>query len=209
MNVDQDLWNAIVAGDRPTVERIVSELVAAGVDAVDLLNSTMIPALQEIGNRFSTGEVFIPEMLVGAQAMQAGMDILEPLLVASGQQPIAKVCIGTVKGDLHDIGKNLVIMMLKGEGFDVEDLGVNCEIDRYAEAVERGAKVVCLSALLSTTRHQMRPVIEHFADRPDIKVVVGGAAITPSYAAEIGADEYGVDAGDAVRAVRASLGLTV
>jgi 5-methyltetrahydrofolate--homocysteine methyltransferase len=209
MNVNQELWNAIVNGDRPTVERVVSAEVAAGADALALIDSTMIPALQEIGNRFSTGEVFIPEMLVGAQAMQAGMDILEPLLVAGGKEPIARVCIGTVKGDLHDIGKNLVIMMLKGAGFAVEDLGVNCEISQYAAAVERGAEVVCLSALLSTTRNQMRPVIEYFADRPDIKVVVGGAAITPSFAAEIGADEFGVDAGDAVRAVRSSLGLAV
>jgi 5-methyltetrahydrofolate--homocysteine methyltransferase len=209
MKVNQDLWNAIIGGDRRTVETVVRAEMEAGVDAVELLNTTMIPALQEIGNRFSTGEVFIPEMLVGAQAMQAGMDILEPLLVASGNEPVARVCIGTVKGDLHDIGKNLVIMMLKGEGFEVEDLGVNCEIDQYAGAVERGAQVVCLSALLSTTRNQMRPVIEHFADRSDVKVVVGGAAVTPEFAAQIGADEYGVDAGDAVRAVRASLGLVV
>mgnify|MGYP001826725527 CR=1 FL=1 len=209
MDRNEELWNAIVNGDQATVEKVVSAEVAGGTNALALIDSTMIPALQEIGDRFSIGEVFIPEMLVGAQAMQAGMDILEPLLVADGKEPIARVCIGTVKGDLHDIGKNLVIMMLKGAGFEVEDLGVNCEIDRYSDAVERGAEVVCLSALLSTTRNQMRPVIEHFADRPDIKVVVGGAAITPSFAAEIGADEYGVDAGDAVRAFRSSLGLSV
>jgi 5-methyltetrahydrofolate--homocysteine methyltransferase len=146
-------------------------------------------------------------MLVAAKAMQAGMDILEPLLVQSGREPVARVCIGSVKGDLHDIGKNLVVMMLKGSGFEVEDLGVDCRINDYQAAVDRGAQVVCLSALLSTTRGEMRPVIEHFRGRDDIKIVVGGAAITADFAREIGADEYGVDASDAVRAVRSSLGL--
>jgi 5-methyltetrahydrofolate--homocysteine methyltransferase len=117
------------------------------------------------------------------------------------------VCIGSVKGDLHDIGKNLVVMMLKGAGFEVDDIGVDCRINDYQAAVDRGAEVVCLSALLSTTRDEMRPVIEHFGDREDVRIVVGGAAITPEFAKQIGADEFGVDASDAVRAVRVSLGL--
>lgn len=209
MKINDELWDAIVFGERDAVAEIVQEEVDAGVDVVEMLNTTMIPALREVGNQFSRGEVFIPEMLVGAKAMQAGMDILEPLLVDSGREPVAKVCIGSVKGDLHDIGKNLVVMMLKGSGFEVEDLGVDCRIDDYQSAVDRGSEVVCLSALLSTTRDEMRPVIEHFAGRDDVRVVVGGAAITADFAEQIGADEYGLDASDAVRAVKSSLGLAV
>lgn len=207
MKINDDLWDAILFGDIDSVKEIVNAEVEAGTDVVELLNTTMIPALREIGNQFSAGEVFIPEMLVGARAMQAGMDILEPLLVEEGSEPVARVCIGSVKGDLHDIGKNLVTIMLKGSGFEVEDLGVNCKIEDYVAAVERGSKVVCLSALLSTTRDEMRPVIEALADRTDVKVVVGGAAITADFAKEIGADEFGEDASDAIRAVRVSLGL--
>lgn len=207
MKINDELWDAILYGDVEAVKEIVSEEVEAGIDVVALLNTTMIPALREIGNQFSAGEVFIPEMLVGARAMQGGMDILEPLLVKEGSEPVAKVCIGSVKGDLHDIGKNLVIIMLKGSGFEVEDLGVNCAIEDYEAAVDRGSKVICLSALLSTTRDEMRPVINTFAGRDDVKVVVGGAAITAEFAKEIGADEFGEDASDAIRAVRVSLGL--
>jgi len=209
MSVNDELWDAIVFGDREVVVEIVQEEVDAGADVVEMLNETMIPALREVGNQFSRGEVFIPEMLVGAKAMQAGMDIIEPLLVQSGREPVARICIGSVKGDLHDIGKNLVVMMLKGAGFAVDDIGVDCRIDDYQAAVDRGADVVCLSALLSTTRNEMIPVIEHFDSRDDVKIVVGGAAITPDFASQIGADEFGVDASDAVRAVRSSLGLAV
>ena len=209
MSVNDELWDAIVFGEQDVVAEIVQEEVEAGTDVVEMLNETMIPALREVGNQFSRGEVFIPEMLVGARAMQAGMDIIEPLLVQSGREPVARVCIGSVKGDLHDIGKNLVVMMLKGAGFQVDDIGVDCRIDDYQAAVDRGAEVVCLSALLSTTRDEMIPVIEHFSNHSDVKVVVGGAAITPDFASQIGADEFGVDASDAVRAVRASLGLAV
>ena len=209
MRVNDELWDAIAFGEQDIVIEIVQELVDEGVNVVELLNTTMIPALREVGNQFSRGEVFIPEMLVGAKAMQAGMDIIEPLLVQSGREPVARVCIGSVKGDLHDIGKNLVVMMLKGSGFEVDDIGVDCRIDDYQAAVDRGADVVCLSALLSTTRDEMIPVIEHFRDRNDVKVVVGGAAITSDFATRIGADGFGTDASDAVRAVKASIGLAV
>lgn len=209
MSVNDELWEAIACGDRDVVIEIVRESVDGGVDIADLLNETMIPALREVGDRFSSGEVFVPEMLVAARAMQAGMDIIEPLLVHTSHEAVAKVCIGSVRGDLHDIGKNLVVMMLKGSGFEVEDLGVDCRVDAFQAAVDRGARVVCLSALLSTTSGEMRPVIEHFHDREDVKVVVGGAAISKEYADEIGADAFGADASDAVRAVRESLGLEV
>jgi 5-methyltetrahydrofolate--homocysteine methyltransferase len=205
--INDELWDAIVFGERETVIRIVEQVVATGQDITVLLNETMIPALREVGDQFSRGEVFVPEMLVAARAMQGGMDILEPLLVQGLHQPLARVCIGSVKGDLHDIGKNLVVMMLRGSGFEVEDLGVDCKLEKFEDAVGRGAQVVCLSALLSTTREEMRPVVRHFRERGGVRIVVGGAAVTREFAREIGADEYGTDAADAVRAVRASLGL--
>jgi len=206
VGINDDLYDAIVFGERGDVVEIVQEEVEAGTDVGELLNATMIPALREVGDQFSRGEVFVPEMLVSAHAMQAGVDIIEPLLVSAGHKPIARVCIGSVKGDLHDIGKNLVTMMLKGSGFEVDDLGVDCRIELFEEAVEKGAKVICLSALLSTTRSEMKPVIDHFRDQ-DVKIVVGGAVITQDFANDIGADGFAPDASDAVRAVRESLGL--
>ena len=206
MSSNDELYDAIVFGERDRVVEIVQQQVDAGADVGEILNITMIPALREVGDQFSRGEVFVPEMLVSARAMQAGVDIIEPLLVSSGHKPIARVCIGSVKGDLHDIGKNLVTMMLKGSGFEVDDLGVDCRIEAFEEAVEQGAEVICLSALLSTTRGEMKPVVEHFRDR-DVKIVVGGAVITQDFADDIGADGFGLDASDAVRAVRESLGL--
>jgi 5-methyltetrahydrofolate--homocysteine methyltransferase len=206
VSINDDLYDAIVFGERDQAVEIVQEEVEAGTDVGELLNTTMIPALREVGDQFSRGEVFVPEMLVSARAMQAGVDIIEPLLVSAGHKPIARVCIGSVKGDLHDIGKNLVTMMLKGSGFEVDDLGVDCRIDAFEEAVEQGAKVICLSALLSTTRSEMKPVIDHFRDQ-DVKIVVGGAVITEDFANDIGADGFALDASDAVRAVRESLGI--
>jgi len=208
MSINDKLYDAIVFGERDDVVGMVQEAVDNGEDVVKLLNETMIPALREVGDQFSNGEIFVPEMLVSARAMQAGVDIIDPLLAKSGHEPVAKVCIGSVKGDLHDIGKNLVIMMLRGSGFEVDDLGVDCRIEAFEAAVERGAEVVCLSALLSTTRGEMQPVVEHFMDRDEVKVVVGGAVISQEFADQIGADGFGFDASDAVRAVRESLGLS-
>jgi len=207
LSINDELYDAIVFGERDAVVEIVREAVDDDEDVVELLNVTMIPALREVGEQFSIGEVFVPEMLVAARAMQGGIDIIEPLLAQSGHKPVAKVCIGSVEGDVHDIGKNLVVMMLKGSGFEVDDLGVDCRIDDFQGAVERGAEVVCLSALLSTTRDEMRSVIDHFSDRDDVRIVVGGAVITQDFADEIGADAFGADASDAVRAVRETLGL--
>ena len=207
MSINDELYDAIVFGERDRVVEIVQRAVDRDEDVGELLNITMIPALREVGDQFSRGEVFVPEMLVSARAMQAGVEIIEPLLVKSGHEPVARVAIGSVKGDLHDIGKNLVVMMLKGSGFEVDDLGVDCRIEKFEEAAENGAKVICLSALLSTTRNEMRPVVDHFKGRDDVKIVVGGAVITQEFADDIGADGYGADASDAVRAVRESLGL--
>jgi len=208
MSINDKLYDAVVFGEQDVVVEMVQEAVDNGDDIVSLLNETMIPALREVGDQFSSGEIFVPEMLVSARAMQAGVDIIEPLLTEFGHEPVAKVCIGSVRGDLHDIGKNLVSMMLRGAGFEVEDLGVDCRIEVFEAAVERGADVVCLSALLSTTRDEMQPVVDRFRDRDKVKVVVGGAAITQEFADHIGADGFGFDASDAVRAVRESLGLS-
>lgn len=207
MSINDVLYDAIVFGEREVVVEQVQKVVDNNEDVVELLNVTMIPALREVGNQFSSGEIFVPEMLVSARAMQGGIDIIEPLLAVSGHEPVAKVCIGSVKGDLHDIGKNLVVMMLKGSGFEVDDLGVDCRLEHFQAAAERGAEVICLSALLSTTREEMRPVTQFFKNNTNVKVVVGGAVITQEFADDIGADAFGVDASDAVRAVRESLSL--
>lgn len=207
MSINDILYDAIVFGEREVVIEQVKKAVDNNEDVVELLNVTMIPALREVGNQFSSGEIFVPEMLVSARAMQGGIDIIEPLLALSGHEPVAKVAIGSVKGDLHDIGKNLVVMMLKGSGFEVDDLGVDCRLEHFKAAAERGARVICLSALLSTTREEMRPVTQYFKNNTDVKIVVGGAVITQEFADNIGADAYGVDASDAVRAVRESLSL--
>lgn len=205
MSDKERLFDAICNGDREAVIEEVQAAVDEGEDVGRLLNGTMIPAMTEVGDRFSRNEIFVPEMLVAARAMQGGIDIIEPILAGGGHQPVAKVCIGSVRGDLHDIGKNLVVMMLKGAGFEVDDLGVDVDVDEFEKAVERGAKIVCLSALLTTTRDEMRAVIEHFKPRPEVKIVIGGAVITQDYADSIGAHAFGSDASDAVRAVKSCL----
>ncbi|MCV0428357.1 MAG: corrinoid protein [Roseibium sp.] len=202
------LFEAICDGDRETVVALVTKARDAGEDLGLLLNDAMIPAMAEVGDQFSSGEIFVPEMLVAARAMQGGIDIIEPVLAANKHEPLARVCIGSVKGDLHDIGKNLVVMMLKGAGFEVEDLGVDVPDEDFAKAVERGNQVVCLSALLTTTKPQMISVVKHLRQAANqAKIVIGGAVITQDYADKIGADAFGEDAPGAVKAVKRALGL--
>lgn len=203
MPVHGQTYDAIVAGDRKAVLEHVQSEVAAKADVRELLNETMIPAMREVGERFSRNEIYVPDMLISARAMQTGLGILEPLLASSGYEPRARVCIGTVKGDLHDIGKNLVAMMLKGAGFEVDDIGVDCGVERFDEAVDRGACVVCVSALLTTTMPYMKEVIDRLAPKQSVKVVVGGAPVTQEFADEIGAHGFGLDANAAVQAVEA------
>jgi 5-methyltetrahydrofolate--homocysteine methyltransferase len=205
MSRNEELYQAICKGNAKGVEEIVKAEIDADADVEVLLNDTMIPSMREIGERFSKNEIFVPEMLIAARAMQAGLKLIEPLLIQSGHEPRARVAVGTVKGDLHDIGKNLVVMMLKGAGFEVDDLGVDCSVEKYQEAVERGSRVICLSALLTTTMPYMQQVVSHFAGRDDVKIVIGGAPVTDDYAAQIGAHGYGQDANDAVRAVELCL----
>ena len=202
MAKNQELFDAIIKGKRKDVVTIVQGLIDAKANVGDVLMGSMIPAMREIGDRFTRNEVYVPEMLIAARAMQAGLDLISPLLAASGHEPLGKVCIGTVKGDLHDIGKNLVAMMVKGAGYEVIDCGVDCDVTKFEEAVNNGAQVVMLSALLTTTMPYMKEVVEHFKGKgAKVKILIGGAPVTQEYADEIGADGYSSDANEAVTSV--------
>lgn len=204
---NEGLFNAIMKGKRKDVAVLVQTEITAGANVGTILMDSMIPAMREIGARFSRNEVYVPEMLVAARAMQAGLDIINPLLSQSGHEPLGRVAIGTVKGDLHDIGKNLVAMMVKGAGYEVVDLGVDCDVVKYEEAVNNGAQVLMLSALLTTTMPYMKEVISHFkAKGSPVKILIGGAPVTQEYADEIGADGYSSDANQAVASVEKALG---
>jgi 5-methyltetrahydrofolate--homocysteine methyltransferase len=203
---NEELYEAVLKGKRKDVAALVQTDIDANVPVDQILMDSMVPAMGEIGDRFSRNEAYVPEMLIAARAMQAGLDLLDPLLAEAGHEPIAKVAIGTVKGDLHDIGKNLVAMMLKGAGFEVIDLGVDCDVDKYKEAVDGGAQVLLLSALLTTTMPYMKEVIEGLGDC-GAKILIGGAPVTQAYADEIGADGYSDDANTAVKAAKNVLGI--
>ncbi len=207
MAMIEELYQAVSKGKRKDVQAIVNEQLEKGTKAVEMLMESMVPAMRDLGERFSRNEVYVPEMLIAARAMQAGLDILEPHIAAAGHQPLGKVCIGTVKGDLHDIGKNLVAMMLKGAGFEVNDCGVDCDIEKFDKAVQEGSQAVLLSALLTTTMPYMKDIVSHFAGRDDVKVVIGGAPITQQFADEIGAHGYAENAGEAVKVVEKVLNI--
>jgi 5-methyltetrahydrofolate--homocysteine methyltransferase len=198
----QDLADCIIAGDNIKSKEITQKLVGSGVSAIEILNEGLVPGMEVVGRKFKANEMYIPEVLIAARAMHAAMDIIKPMLSASGAKMKGTVVIGTVQGDLHDIGKNLVGMMLEGGGYTVVDLGVDIPPDKYVEAVKRnGAKVIGLSALLTTTMPVMKDVIAALkADNTtaDVKVMVGGAPLTQEYADSIGAAGYAPDASGAV-----------
>lgn len=198
---NDDLYQAIIEGDKDSVEKIVNNNIEKEEIIEDLLYDSMIPAMREMGERFSRSEIFVPQMLISARAMQTGLNILEPLLAKSDREAPVKIAIGTVKDDLHDIGKNLVTIMLKGAGYDVIDLGTNCSIEKYEEGVNQGAKILMCSALLTTTRDYISKVIDHFKGDDEIKIVVGGAPVDQNFADKVGADGYGKDANEAVKIV--------
>ncbi|MCP4603271.1 MAG: cobalamin-binding protein [Proteobacteria bacterium] len=208
MAKNEALFEAISKGNRKAVQEMVRKEIDADASVVELLNGTMIPAMRHVGERFSRNEIYVPEMLIAARAMQAGLDLISPLLEKAGHKARAKVAIGTVSGDLHDIGKNLVAMMLKGAGFEVMDIGVDCSVEKYEQAVADGAQAICLSALLTTTMPYMKVITEKLGNT-DVKIIVGGAPVTSEYAQEIGAHGYGADANDAVRVLESCLGQTV
>jgi 5-methyltetrahydrofolate--homocysteine methyltransferase len=198
----QELFDAIVAGQAPVAQQKVREALDAGIDPATILNEGMIAAMREVGRRFETGKYYVPEMLISARAMKQGLTILQPQLQQAHVKAIGKVVAGTVRGDLHDIGKNLVCMMLQGAGFEIVDLGTNVAAEKFVQAVRNdGAQIIALSALLTTTMPAMKDTIaalERAGVRDRVKVIVGGAPITAEFAREIGADGFAQDASRAV-----------
>jgi len=201
-----ELYNAILAGNAKKAEEVTKAAIAAKVDPTELVQKYMIPAMDEVGKRFECNEYFVPELLIAARAMKMSLELLTPLLAAVGAEPVGRVVIGTVQGDLHDIGKNLVASMLEGGGFQVTDLGVDVPPDRFVEAAkQKDGTIVALSALLTTTMTMMKNVIqalEKAGIRRKTKVIIGGAPITQQYADEIGADGYSDNANAAVALAR-------
>ncbi len=210
MSTLQELSEAIQKGNAPRAKEITSALLAARVGAGDVLNKGLLDGMEKIGKRFKANEVYIPEVLIAARAMNQSMEILKPELVKAGVKPIGKMLLGTVKGDLHDIGKNLVKMMAQGAGIEVVDLGIDVSGDKFVQGLKDNpdAKAVGMSALLTTTMTGMKEVIDRFEKeglRKKVKFMVGGAPLTDAYAKEIGADGYAPDAASAAEQFKAFL----
>ncbi|MCL6430547.1 MAG: corrinoid protein [Anaerolineae bacterium] len=207
----RQIYEYTVSGNAPKVKELTQQALAEGVAPGEIISKYLIPAMAEVGDRFERNEFYVPELLIAARAMQGALAILKPLLTDTDLKPAAKVVIGTVKGDLHDIGKNLVSMMLQGAGFEIVDLGVDVPPDKFVEAVKQSkADVVALSALLTTTMPSMKTTIDALQAaglRERVRVIIGGAPVTQRYADEIGADGYAPDANSAVRRTRQLLGL--
>ncbi len=198
----QDIYDHIIDGKVDLIETDVQDALEIGIPPEAILNEGMVLAMDEVGALFEAGEYFVPEMLIAAHTMQTGLAILKPLLIEDGIEPSGSIVIGTVQGDLHDIGKNLVAMMLEGGGFQVIDLGTDVSPDAFLEAIrEHSPNLVGLSALLTTTMQKMREtisVIEGSGLRDQVKIIVGGAPVTEAFATEIGAEGYASDASKAV-----------
>ncbi len=198
----QMIFDGILEGDRETVRANVREALQAGIAPGKILQDAMIASMTEVGNRFEAGEYYVPEMLIAARAMKEGLEILKPHLREAKVQSAGRVAAGTVKGDLHDIGKNLVCIMLEGAGFEIVDLGSDVPPEKFVDAARRGdINLIAMSALLTTTMGSMKTTIEALQAagvRQDVKVMIGGAPVTESYAQSIGADGYAPDASRAV-----------
>ncbi len=198
----EQIANNLTEGKASEVKEQVQQAVDEGVDLQRILNDGLVKGMSVIGEKFKKNEVYVPEVLIAARAMSSGMDLLKPKLVESGVEPKATACVGTVKGDLHDIGKNLVCMMLEGAGYNVVDLGVNVEAQTFlSSAQENNAQLIGMSALLTTTMTSMKDTIDALQEggmRDNVKVMVGGAPLNQSFADEIGADGYAPDAASAV-----------
>lgn len=201
MSTYSELAAAVEAGKRADAKQIVQNLLADGSKPLDIVEQGLVPGMSSIGEKFKNNQVFVPEMLIAARAMKECMSVLEPLLADAGITPKYTAVIGTVQGDLHDIGKNLVAMMLKGANFGVVDLGANVATEKFlAAAQEHNARLVCLSALLTTTMPAMKETVAAFREAalPGVKLLVGGAPVTQEFCDEIGADGYSADAASAV-----------
>ncbi len=206
MSDPAELYNAILTGNAKKAEEVTKAAIAANANPSDLVQKYMIPAMDEVGRRFECNEYFVPELLIAARAMKTALELITPHLVASGAEPMGRVVIGTVQGDLHDIGKNLVASMLEGGGFQVIDLGVDVPAEKFVEAAkEKDGTILALSALLTTTMTMMKNVIDALQKagiRSKVKVMIGGAPITQQYANEIGADGFSDNASAAVAVAR-------
>jgi corrinoid protein of di/trimethylamine methyltransferase len=200
------LYDAILTGDLKTAVALTQQAIAEKLDPSDLIANTMVPAMAEVGRLFECEEYFVPELLLSARAMKGALELLRPLLSASGAQPAGRVVIGTVKGDLHDIGKNLVASMLEGGGFEVVDLGTDVAPEKFIAALqESNSSILALSALLTVTMPSMKTTIDALKTaglRDKIKVMIGGAPVTQQFANEIGADGYSENANSAVALAR-------
>jgi 5-methyltetrahydrofolate--homocysteine methyltransferase len=206
----EDICQSVVDGDLRQTEALVQNAIAMNLPAAQILKEGLIRAMSEVGRRFECGESYVPEMLVAARAMKGGLALLRPHLIAANVEAVGKVVIGTVQGDIHDIGKNLVGMMLEGAGFEVIDLGTDVSPEKYVEAVrEHHPDVVACSALLTTTMLRMKDILlalDQAGVRGQVKIAIGGAPITDDYARDIGADLYAPDAATAARGVKKLMG---
>ena len=200
------LYDAVLTGDTKTAVEVTQAALAAEVEPQDLVTGQMIPAMDEVGRRFENNEYFVPELLIAGRAMKGALEILRPLLAEKGVEPVGRVVIGTVKGDLHDIGKGLVASMLEGGGFEVIDLGVDIAPEKFvSQAKESGANIIAVSALLTTTMTGMKAVVEAVREaglEAQCKVMIGGAPVTQQYADSIGAAGYSNNASAAVTVAR-------
>lgn len=208
----EELHEYVINGDNDEVVIFIKDVLAKGVEPSRILNDGLILPMKEVGGRFEAGEFFVPEMLVAARAMEAGLDILRPYLLESGVKPVATAVIGTVRGDLHDIGKNLVGMMLEGAGFNVIDLGSDVSPQEFVDStLEHKPQIVGMSALLTTTMMAMQETIQAFSEhnlREQTKIIVGGAPVTQDFANKIGADGFAPDAAAAARLASQLVGIS-
>jgi 5-methyltetrahydrofolate--homocysteine methyltransferase len=199
----REIYDVVVTGDAVAAEKLVREALAEGVSPEQIIAESLVAAMGEVGERFERAEFFVPEMLTASRAMEAGLGVLRPLLRGAELRSAGRVVIGTVRGDVHDLGKNLVCTMLTGAGFEVEDLGADVASERFVEVVRRGGTdIVAMSALMTTTMPAMERTVEALVAaglRGGVKVLVGGAPLSQEYSEEIGADGYAADASSAVR----------
>ena len=206
MSIIEEISAKLQAGKSKDIKELVPQALEEGVDARVILEQGLLAGMSVVGAKFKNNEIFVPEVLIAARAMKTGSEILKPYLVSENVKPVGKVILGTVKGDLHDIGKNLVKMMLEGKGLEVQDLGVDVPTEAFIDsAVEEDAKVICCSALLTTTMWEMKKVVDLCVERgirDKVKIMIGGAPITEEFCREIGADAYTADAASCAEVAR-------
>jgi len=206
MSILKQLYTAVIEGNAPSAKQLTEEALEKKIDPQEVINAALIPAMDEVGRLFECDEYYVPELLIAARAMKQSLELINPLLAARGSQPMGHVVIGTVQGDLHDIGKNLVASMLEGAGFSVTDLGVDVPPEKFIESIKTdGITIVAISALLTTTTPAMKSTIEAFeavGKREHVKIMVGGAPVTEKFANAIGADGFSANASGAVTIAR-------